>query len=55
MSVPFAEPCELLASSRFREVKDMDEAVAWVKRCPNPMPGPGEIEFRPQYEVVDFR
>jgi hypothetical protein len=32
----------------------MDEAVAWVKRCPNPMPGPSEIEIRPFYEMSDF-
>jgi len=32
----------------------MDEAVAWVKRCPNPMPGPSEIEIRPLYEMEDF-
>ena len=30
------------------------EAVAWVKRCPNPMPGPSEIEIRPFYEMEDF-
>jgi hypothetical protein len=36
------------------EVKDMAEAVAWVKRCPNPMPGPSEIEIRPIYEMADF-
>ena len=33
----------------------MDEAVAWVKRCPNPMPGPSEIEIRPLYEMADLR
>ena len=33
----------------------MDEAVAWVKRCPNPMPGPSEIEIRPLYEMADFQ
>ena len=32
----------------------MAEAVAWVKRCPNPMPGPSEIEIRPLYEMADF-
>jgi hypothetical protein len=32
----------------------MAEAVAWVKRCPNPMPGPSEIEIRPLYEAADF-
>lgn len=35
-------------------VKDMDEAVAWVKKCPNPMPGPSEIEIRPIFEMEDF-
>lgn len=33
----------------------MDEAVAWVKRCPNPMPGPSEIEIRPLYELADLQ
>jgi hypothetical protein len=33
----------------------MDEAVAWVKCCPNPMPGPSEIEIRPLYEMADLR
>lgn len=32
----------------------MDEAIAWVKRCPNPMPGESEIEIRPLFEVDDF-
>ena len=32
----------------------MDEAVTWVKRCPNPMPGPSEIEIRPLYEMADL-
>ena len=36
------------------EVEDIDEAVEWVKRCPNPMPGPSEIEIRPLYELADF-
>jgi len=40
---PFAETRELVAGFWLWEVKDMDEAVAWVKRCPNPMPGPSEI------------
>ena len=44
---PFAETRELVAGFWLWEVKDMDEAVAWVKRCPNPMPGPSEIEIRP--------
>ena len=51
---PFAETRELIAGFQIWEVKDMDEAVAWVKRCPNPMPGPSEIEIRPMYEMADF-
>ena len=51
---PFAETRELVAGYWIWEVKDMDEAVAWVKRCPNPMPGPSEIEIRPVYELADF-
>jgi hypothetical protein len=51
---PFAETKELVAGFWIWEVKDMDEAVAWVKRCPNPMPGPSEIEIRPVYELADF-
>ena len=52
---PFAETKELVAGFWIWEVKDMDEAVAWVKRCPNPMPGPSEIEIRPLYEMADFQ
>ncbi|THV25455.1 YciI family protein [Peteryoungia ipomoeae] len=51
---PFAETRELVAGFWIWEVKDMDEALAWVKRCPNPMPGPSEIEIRPYYEMEDF-
>ena len=51
---PFARPTELVAGFWIWEVKDMAEAVAWVKRCPNPMPGPSEIEIRPFYEMADF-
>ena len=51
---PFAETKELVAGFWLWTVKDMDEAVAWVKRCPNPMPGPSEIEIRPLYELEDF-
>ena len=51
---PFAETKELIAGFWLWEVKDMDEAVTWVKRCPNPMPGPSEIEIRPLYEMADF-
>ena len=51
---PFAETRELVAGFWLWEVKDMDEAVAWVKRCPNPMLGPSEIEIRPFYEMEDL-
>ena len=51
---PFAETRELVAGYWLWEVKDMAEAVEWVKRCPNPMPGPSEIEIRPLYEMADF-
>jgi hypothetical protein len=51
---PFAETRELVAGYWMWEVKDMAEAVKWVKRCPNPMPGPSEIEIRPVYEMADF-
>jgi hypothetical protein len=52
---PFAQPSELVAGFWLWEVKDMDEAVAWVKRCPNPMRGPSEIEIRPLYEMADLQ
>jgi hypothetical protein len=52
---PFAETKELVAGFWLWEVKDMDEAVAWAKRCPNPMPGPSELEIRPLYEMSDFQ
>jgi hypothetical protein len=52
---PFAETKELVAGFWLWEVKDLAEAVAWVKRCPNPMLGPSEIEIRPLYEAADFQ
>lgn len=48
---PFAETKEVVAGFWVWQVKDMDEAVAWVKRCPNPMPTKSEIEIRP---ILDF-
>jgi hypothetical protein len=51
---PFAETRELVAGFWLWEVKDMAEAVEWAKRCPNPMPGPSELEIRPLYEAADF-
>jgi hypothetical protein len=44
----------LVAGFWLWEVKDMAEAVEWVKRCPNPMLGPSEIEIRPVFEAADF-
>lgn len=54
MDGPFSATNELVAGYWLWEVKDMAEAVEWVKRCPNPMPGPSEIEIRPFYEPEDF-
>ena len=51
---PFPATCELVAGFWLWEVKDVDEAVEWMKRSPNPMPGPSEIEIRPLFEVADF-
>lgn len=51
---PFAETRELIAGFWLWEVKDMAEAVEWAKRCPNPMPGPSELEIRPVFEAADF-
>ncbi|MBB3443414.1 YciI family protein [Rhizobium sp. BK379] len=51
---PFAETKELIAGFWLWQVKDMDEAVEWVKRCPNPMLGPSEIEIRQVFEAADF-
>jgi hypothetical protein len=51
---PFPATNELVAGFWLWEVKDMDEAVEWVKKCPNPMPGPSEIEIRQLFEVADF-
>ena len=51
---PFPAVGELVTGFWLWEVEDMDEAVEWVKRCPNPMPGPSEVEIRPLYEVENF-
>ena len=51
---PFAETRELVAGFWLWEVKDMEEAVEWVRRCPNPMTGPSEIEIRRVFEAADF-
>ncbi|MEO6364450.1 MAG: YciI family protein [Luteimonas sp.] len=51
---PFAETKELVAGFWLWQVRSMDEAVEWVRRCPNPMPGDSEIEIRPVFEAEDF-
>ncbi len=51
---PFAQTQELVAGFWMWKVKDMSEAVEWVKRCPNPMNGSSEIEIRPLFEMSDF-
>jgi hypothetical protein len=52
---PFAEVREMVAGFSIWEVRDMDEAVAWAKRAPDPVPGaPGTIEIRPFYEAADL-
>ena len=51
---PFPAASELVAGFWIWEVVDMEEAVEWVRRCPNPMPGPSEIEIRPVVDAADF-
>ena len=51
---PFTETKELVAGFWLWQVRSIEEAVEWVKRCPNPMPGDSEIEIRPLYEMEDF-
>ena len=51
---PFGNTSELVAGYWMWEVKSLDEAIEWVKRCPNPMPGVSDIEIRPLYEMEDF-
>lgn len=51
---PFTETKELVAGYWLWTVKSMDEAIEWVKRCPNPMPSDSEIEIRPLFEAEDF-
>jgi hypothetical protein len=51
---PFAETNEVIAGFWMWKVQSMDEAIAWVKRCPNPMTGDSDIEIRPVFEAADF-
>lgn len=54
MDGPFTETKEVVAGFSIWEVKDMDEAVAWAKRSPNPTSGPNRIEIRPFFEAADL-
>ncbi len=51
---PFTETKELIAGYWIWQVASIEEAIAWVKRCPNPMPGESEIEIRPIFAAEDF-
>jgi len=51
---PFAETKELVAGFWLIQVKSREEAIEWMKRCPNPMEGPSEIEIRQVYDMEDF-
>jgi hypothetical protein len=51
---PFSETKELVAGFWLWQLRSLDEAIEWVKRCPNPMPGDSEIEIRPLFEADDF-
>jgi len=51
---PFANTNELVAGFWLWQVKSREEAIEWVKRCPNPMPGDSEIEIRQVFEAADF-
>ena len=51
---PFSNVHELVAGYWIWNVHDLDEAIEWVKRCPNPMPGPSVIEIREMFEMGDF-
>jgi len=51
---PFAGPKDLVAGFWMFKVKSLDEAIEWVKRCPNPMEGESEIEIRAVFEAEDF-
>ena len=51
---PFAETKELIAGFWLWQVKSMDEAIEWLKRCPNPMNAESDVEIRPVFEAEDF-
>jgi len=54
VSGPFGATEELVAGFWLWNVRDMDEALDWARRCPNPMPGRGVLELRPVFETEDF-
>jgi len=51
---PFPETKELIAGYWIWQVRSIEEAVEWLKRCPNPMPGESDVEIRPVFEAADF-
>jgi hypothetical protein len=51
---PFAEAKELIGGFWLLQVRSLDEAIEWMKRCPNPFEGESEIEIRPLFEMDDF-
>ena len=51
---PFTETKELIAGFWLWQVRSMEEAVEWLKKCPNPMFGPSDVDIRPLYEAEDF-
>jgi hypothetical protein len=51
---PFTETKELIAGFWLWQVRSMEEAIEWARRCPNPMPGGGQLEIRPVFEAEDF-
>jgi hypothetical protein len=52
---PFTPARDQVAGFWIWEVKDLDEAISWAKRCPNPMPGPSELEIRPCNTLEDLK
>ena len=51
---PFVETKELVAGFWLWQVRSMEEAIEWARRCPNPMPGESDLEIRPVFEAEDF-
>ncbi len=51
---PFGQPDELVAGFWIWQIRSLDEAIEWARRCPNPMPGDSDLEIRPIFEAEDF-